>query len=338
MSYKEAELYSLIDRLPGKEILVVGDLILDHYIWGKVARISPEAPVVVVQVSEENKRPGGAGNVVNNLAALGVKVRLCGIVGDDENGRDLTRMLKDSGVDVSGVLVDKSRPTTVKTRVIAHAQQVVRVDREDDSPLDAALGDKLAGIVEKTLASVGGAIVSDYGKGAICASLLERLGELGARGVTGLKRPLLVDPKAPNYGLYRGATVIKPNRKEAEEACGILIRSRADAVRAGTMLLDKWGCEMVLITLGEDGMVLVSHGDKAAQSFEIDTVAQEVYDVSGAGDTVSAVFTAALAAQASPEQAAELANFGAGIAVAEVGTVAVTREDLRAAVHRRNVK
>lgn len=335
MRSETSDLLGVIDRFAGTPMLVIGDLIVDHYIWGKVDRISPEAPVVVVRSTEENKRPGGAGNVANNLMKLGAAVSICGVVGDDNNGRSLVAMLKEEGIDTSGVLIDRSRQTTVKTRVIAHAQQVVRVDREDTNPLESPYREGIAGVLGTRMHDVKGIIISDYAKGTITAELFERVKKGYDEGLLGLSRvPVVVDPKAPNFSMYSPSSVIKPNRGEAEAASGISISNQKDAVRAGKKLLDEWGCELVLITLGEDGMVLVSRDD-GAEAVTIDTVAREVYDVSGAGDTVSAVFALCLASGATPAQAAELSNVAAGIVVAEVGTVAVSADELRRELQRR---
>jgi len=328
-----SNLESIISKFEGTPMLVVGDLIVDHYLWGKVERISPEAPVVVVQVTEESKRPGGAGNVVSNLAELGAKVTICGVVGDDDEGRGLVKMLGDMGANVNGILVDRTRPTIVKTRVIAHAQQVVRVDRELVKPLAETYSEGVAAAVQSFASNSKGIVISDYGKGTICQPVLEKFAPLAEQGLLGLgKLPIIVDPKAPNFSKYKNATVIKPNRREAEEASGMVIVDRPSAIAAARVLLQRWGCEMVLITLGEAGMVLVSEKDGDNKAIEIETVAQEVYDVSGAGDTVSSVFGLALAVGASPKDAAELANRAAGIVVAEVGTVAVTKHELLEAV------
>lgn len=326
------QLISLIDAFRGTPVLVLGDLILDQYIWGRVKRVSPEAPVVVVEVTEEDKRPGGAGNVIHNLVSLGAKVSVCGVVGDDPAGRDLTSLFQKLGVDTEGIFIGQNRPTTIKTRVIAHAQQVVRVDKEVTDPLPDALIEKVAGAAQAKIKNVSGIAVSDYAKGGISLELLDRLRVV--RGAGGAKSgiPWLVDPKAPNFPWYTEATVIKPNRSEAQEASGVLIRNRADAMTAGRALRAKWKCGMVLITLGEDGMVLVSQGDAGKDAFEVETEAREVYDVSGAGDTVSAVFLLTIASGGTPLQAAQLANAAAGIVVAEVGTVAVTADALRAVV------
>lgn len=331
MAEHNKELLKVVDSFRGTKMLVVGDLILDHYVWGKVSRISPEAPVVVVQVSDESKRLGGAANVAHNLTTLGADVQLCGIVGDDEHGRELVRLLQELGVETSGILVDSSRPTTVKSRVIAHAQQVVRVDREVTRPLTSALSTQLAATVKAKAAASRGIIISDYAKGVVSADLFNSIGEAHREGKIGLdSAALLIDPKAPNFPLYSYASVIKPNRGEAEAASGLEIRDRASAIEAGKVLLGKWSSEMVLITLGEHGMVLVARdGKEGFRTVEVETVAREVYDVSGAGDTVSAVFSLALAAKTGLREAATLANIAAGIVVREIGTAAVSVDELR---------
>ncbi len=332
MKINKPNLLKVVDRFEGVPMLVVGDLLLDHYIWGSVDRISPEAPVVVVQVTEENKRLGGAGNVAHNLVSLGAKALICGAVGDDEAGQQMLDIFQSKGVDTDGVLLDPSRPTTQKTRVIAHAQQVVRVDREIAEPLEEAKQQEIGVRVEAALKQARGVIVSDYAKGAICAPVFDVLGRAAASSSS--LTTVLVDPKAPNFSLYRGATVIKPNRKEAEESSGMLIRKREDAIVAGRELLKLWDTEMVLITLGEMGMVLVGRDSEGQAPIEVDTVARDVYDVSGAGDTVSAVFSLALAAGASNEEAAILSNIAAGVVVGEVGTAVVSADSLRAAIKR----
>ncbi|MFN8389033.1 MAG: PfkB family carbohydrate kinase [Bdellovibrionota bacterium] len=328
-------LQSVIEKFQNTPVLVVGDIFIDHYIWGKVSRISPEAPVVVVNVTTEDRRLGGAGNVARNLVTLGAKVHMCGVIGDDDAGKMLVQMLETVGADVEGMMVDRTRSTIVKTRVIAHSQQVVRIDHEVLKPLGANYAQGLSAALKSKFQAVKGIIVSDYGKGTICPDVIDPIQKELGSGVLGVANtPVLIDPKAPNFSLYRGASIIKPNRAEASEASGIAIADRATAVQAARVLAERWGSEMVLITLGEQGMVLVAAGDKDSPVVEVDTVAQDVFDVSGAGDTVSAVFLLALAVGATPEQAAVLSNCAAGIVVAEVGTVAVTTAQLRERVEQ----
>lgn len=332
MKNRKDQLIALADRFRETEVLVVGDLMVDRYIWGKVERISQEAPVLVVEQTDESKRPGGAGNVARNLISLGAKVSVCSVVGDDDSGRLLLRMLEELGADTSGVLIDRSRPTTEKTRVIAHSQQVVRIDHETRDLISPAYQEGLAAHMRSRLERSHGVIISDYAKGTVCPTLFACIEDGYQRGILGVgKVPVLVDPKAPNFSLYTRATVLKPNRSEAQAASGCMIRSRADAAKAGKLLLSKWHTEMVLITLGEMGMVLVA-SDGGQDVVEVDTVAREVFDVSGAGDTASAAFLLSLAAGGSPEQAAMLANYAAGIVVAEVGTATVSAAELCQAI------
>lgn len=338
MSVVKEELLSVIDKFSGVPMLVVGDLILDRYIWGRVSRVSQEAPVVIVDVTEEGRRPGGAGNVARNLASLGAKVSVSGVIGDDGSGKDLLQALEEIGAETAGVFVDSSRPTTVKTRVIAHAQQVVRVDREQAQAIPSALSEGLTSYTERVLDKVSGVVVSDYAKGVVTRRLFEMFDQEKARGLTGLgKIPVVVDPKPPNNTIYSGATVMKPNRREAESASGRSIKSRGDAIAASDVLLERWNPELLLITVGSNGMVLVSNtadnrGGLEKSVVEIPTMAQEVFDVSGAGDTVNAVLSLSLSVGARPEAAARLANYAAGIAVAEVGVVSVSADELRAAI------
>ena len=329
------QLLAVSSRFSQSKVLVAGDLMLDHYIWGKVQRISQEAPVVVVEQTEDSRRLGGAGNVVRNLCSLGAKVAVCGVVGNDEPGRLIVSLLSELGVDTSGVFVDPSRPSTVKTRVIAHAQQVVRVDHETRKALSPSLQHAMAEHLRTHLGKADGFIISDYAKGTVCSPLFDCIEEGYAAGVLGAgKAPVLVDPKAPNFPLYTRATVIKPNRAEAEDASGMPIRSRADAIASAKILLERWNTDMVLITLGEMGMALVMREGSELKPVEVDTIAREVFDVSGAGDTASAAFVLSLCAQAAPAQAAMIANIASGIVVREVGTVSVAFSELKQEIER----
>lgn len=329
-------LLTLTEKFQDQPVLVVGDLILDHYIWGEVNRISPEAPVVVVETTDESKRLGGAGNVAHNLITLGAKVSVFGIVGDDDHGRMFTSLLQDLGADVSGVLVDRTRPTTTKTRVIARGQQVVRVDHESKQSIASTYQHGIAVALRSRLESAKSVVISDYAKGVVCEPIFECIEAGYQKGVLGFgKIPIVVDPKAPNFSLYSRATVVKPNRKEAEMASGMSIATREDAVKAARVIFNNWNSESLLITLGEQGMVLVSRVNGKEQISAIETVAQEVFDVSGAGDTVSATLAAALAAGGSLEEAAQIANQAAGIVVREVGTVAVSAAELHEKIQAR---
>lgn len=327
------DLLATLDRIVSTPILVAGDLILDRYVWGKVERISPEAPVPVVEVQRMEDRLGGAGNVVRNLATIGAKPSLCGTVGDDEEASVMMKLFAEIGADTSGVVVDASRPTTLKTRVIAHTQQVVRIDREKRSGEVPQVTQKVSSSLEGAIDGAKAVILSDYGKGMVSSKVLEVLHRAGEQGRLGLKsRPLFVDPHPRNYDNYHFMSVAKPNRKEAEIASGRSISGVEDAFKAAEVLMKKWNSEMMVITLGEDGMIVQQSGGQGGVHLE--TMAQEVFDVSGAGDTVTALFCAALATGASPVIAGVLANIAAGIVVSEVGTVAVDIERLRAEVSR----
>lgn len=333
VAIKKEQLLATLDRIISTPILVVGDLILDRYIWGKVDRISPEAPVPVVEVLKTEGRLGGAGNVVRNLATIGAKPTVCGLIGDDEDGRDLMSLFKEIGANTTGVVVDQSRPTTVKTRVIAATQQIVRIDREKKVAESHEASQKMVAAISKALEGNKAVILSDYGKGAVCSDVLDTLQRASAAHQLELgARPLFVDPHPRNYNNYRAMSVAKPNRKEAEIASGCTIASVQDAYAAADILMRKWNSEMMVITLGEDGMIVKQAGEP--KGVHLETMAQEVFDVSGAGDTVTALFCSALAVGASPTTAGVLANIAAGIVVSEVGTVAVDPERLRAQVSK----
>ncbi|MBI3087713.1 MAG: D-glycero-beta-D-manno-heptose-7-phosphate kinase [Candidatus Omnitrophica bacterium] len=309
-------------------VLVVGDLMLDEFVWGKVSRISPEAPVPVVWVQSESVMPGGAANVANNIRALGGQVRLVGVVGTDRWSEVLVEDLAKRRLDTSGVLRDPSRPTIIKTRVIAHHQQVVRVDREPMSPFSGALVNRLVSMVRGQLDKVDAVVIEDYGKGVISRELLRQVIPL-ARAQ---RKLITVDPKIDHLDLYQQVTALTPNRAEAGEAVGRELDTEQDVIRAGTELLHKLRCEGLLLTLGEDGMCLFEQGGRRTR---IPTVAQEVFDVAGAGDTVVATFTLALASGASMPEAAVIANHAAGIVVGKVGVATTTPDELLARLNQK---
>jgi D-beta-D-heptose 7-phosphate kinase/D-beta-D-heptose 1-phosphate adenosyltransferase len=324
------ELLAVLEKIRGISVLVVGDLILDRYIWGSVDRISPEAPVPVVLVKRTEDRLGGAGNVCRNLRRLGVKVGICGFIGDDPEGQQVLALLEADGVARDGVIADRARPTCLKTRVIAQRQQVVRVDREVPPAAASALQEGFAAVVDAHLDASDAVILSDYAKGVVEPPLMRVLQAACKSGRLSLgKRPLVVDPRTTSYD-YGTVSIAKPNRKEAEAATGIKIVDRDTALQAARALLKKWNAGMMVITLGEDGLVIATAG--SSEGIFRETVARQVFDVSGAGDTVTAVLTAAIAAGASPSVAGDLANIAAGIVVSEVGTVAVDPDKLRAEI------
>lgn len=293
---------------------------LDRYLFGNVERISPEAPVPVVEVKREQAVLGGAANVAANMASLGAKVTLVAAVGKDAAARDLTRRLEQAGIDAGALVTDSARPTTVKTRVIGGSQQIVRVDREVRGPLPARVASRLARRLPALAAEADAILVSDYGKGVIQPPLLDTVREIR----TGSGIPVVVDPKDIHFSNYRRFSLITPNLNETSMAVGFKVRSDEDVVRAGTRLLAELELENLLITRGAQGMSLFSPGSVV----HIPTMAREVFDVSGAGDTVAALMTMSLAAGIDRERAAHLANAAAAVVVARVGTAVVDRESL----------
>jgi rfaE bifunctional protein kinase chain/domain len=320
-------LLALLQKFRQRRLLVIGDLILDRFIWGEVERISPEAPVPVLRVTGESYRPGGAANVVQNVRALGGEVTVCGVVGRDAAGRRLLRELRSAGAVTAGVFAGRRLQTTQKSRVIASPrhQQIVRLDRENSGEIGGEIKARLERFVARQAPAHDAVVVSDYGKGVIHAELLELLGEMASR------RGLLwiVDPKEENFNRYRRASLVTPNKEEASQASGVRIRDEASLQEAGRRLLGLWEAKAVLITRGPEGMSLF-HRDGWTGYFP--TSAREVFDVTGAGDTVVATCALALASGGSFEEAAVLANYAAGIAVGELGTFAVPRERLKAAI------
>ena len=324
-SHNSKALAEGIDKFASCRILVVGDVIMDEFLWGRVERISPEAPVPVVEVERESLMLGGAGNVVNNIIALGSRVVLCGVIGNDVMGRELVRKLRKLNSPTHGLVVEDRRPTTMKTRVVAHSQQVVRVDREERQPVTRDSIEKVLLTVKEQLDSIDAIVVADYGKGVVTQELMD-----GIRSLTDDSQVILaVDPKVQNLALYRAVTLVTPNNHEAQLMSGITIDDEKSLKKAGTHLLEKLGCQIVLITRGDKGMALFEGNGRVTQ---ISTVARKVFDVSGAGDTVTGTFTLALAAGLEPRQAAVLANIAAGIVVAEVGTATVSAARLREAL------
>ncbi len=310
-----------IQRFPQASVLVVGDLILDHYVMGKVSRISPEAPVPVVHVESESLRLGGAANVFNNILALGGKADLCGVIGADESGRLLMKELGTRRSGRGGVVIDHDRPTTRKSRVIAHNQQIVRYDVEGRHELKAALQRRIVQYVESRLRELSCVVVSDYAKGVVSASLMSDITRLAALR----KVPVIVDPKVEHFGYYKGVTVMTPNHLEATQASGLHGDDNQTINEAGAMIRQRLGCQSVLITRGEKGMSLYE-GDGV--SWHLPTQARQVYDVTGAGDTVIGTLALALSTGASIKHGAILANHAAGIVVGMVGTATVSPKQL----------
>ena len=321
-SKKLKRFHSLIPNLEKAKILVIGDVMLDRFMWGTVSRISPEAPVPVVLAKSESFMPGGASNVATNIRAFNAQAYMCGVVGDDEPGRILIAELAKRGINNEGILIDSSRPTVHKTRIIAHHQQIVRIDKESESSLKASIVTRVISYAKTKIKEVDAIILEDYGKGLIVPRLIKELVGLAKKH----KKIIMVDPKQEHLKLYKSVTSITPNKKEAESASGVKIKNLASLKLAGKKLLKLLKSESVLITLGEDGMVLF---DKKGSFIRIPTVAQEVYDVSGAGDTVIAVFTLALASGATLAEAAHIANIAAGVVVGKLGIAVCNQKELK---------
>lgn len=329
-------LKEIIKRFNKAKVLVIGDLILDEFIWGKVERISPEAPVPVVWAEKRSFIPGGAANVASNIVALDAGSCLIGAVGEDKNADVLLSEIRKRKVSTKGVFAEKGRHTTVKTRIVAGHQQVVRLDWEHTHALAAESNRKILKFIEKNIPDFDAVIIEDYGKGVVNASLLSEVITLTHR----YKKIITVDPKEENFLFYRGVSAITPNRRELENAVRNLklkdttnrfqyhndrLFDDTEINKAAEQILRYLGLDSLLVTLGEQGMRLF---EKNRQATHIPTVAQEVFDVSGAGDTVIAVFTLALASGAAKAQAAHLANYAAGIVVGKLGTATTSRKEL----------
>ena len=317
----------LLESFQRKKVIVLGDLMLDEFVWGKVRRISPEAPVPVVEVIEETYRLGGAANVAANIRALGATPIPIGVVGDDRAAERMRELMLAVEIDTSGIVQD-SRPTTLKSRILAHNQQIARTDRESRIPLPASVNKKLESIFIEALSSVSAVIVSDYDKGVANRQLLEAfLPKARSIGV-----PVFLDPKVHHADYYRPITTITPNQHEAELLSGTPIRDPESLKVAGQRLLEKFACDYVLITRGEEGMSLF---DKAG-SHHLPTFAREVFDVTGAGDTVIATLAVANAGGATMHESAILANHAAGVVVGKIGTATVSVAELLADFDSRN--
>ena len=320
------ELLAAAAKLAGNRVMIIGDAMLDHYVTGEVERISPEAPVPVVHVSSETHRLGGAGNVARNITALGGAPTLFSVRGPDTVGETMSAMLKDHGVDAR-LVTDPQRITSRKTRIMAQNQQIVRIDRETPEPVTGQALDQLLDAADAAMDEHHVIILSDYGKGVVSDAFMRRLLALvDAR----TPRPLvLVDPKTVNYPLYPGVDLLTPNAKEASEGAGIPAKGRDGVIRAGLALFKRLKCRHLLVTLGADGMALFESPERVRH---IPTLARKVFDVTGAGDTVIATLALGLAAGQDLATAAVLANYAAGLAVAQVGAATVAPEELAEAL------
>jgi len=325
--YPKMDMIGCIDRFGDAGVLVVGDVMVDEFVWGRVDRISPEAPVPVVEVQREMLLLGGGANVVNNIRALGGSVYLAGVVGNDTMGGHLVDELKKINVATDGIVALSDRPTTIKTRVIAHHQQVVRFDREKRIRIDEKTTDRIIEYVRSLGKKINAVIISDYGKGVINERLVTGLVDYASKN--GLI--VSVDPKVENFSIYKNVTVITPNHHEAGSGVGNKIVDDESLLVTGKLILSKLGCENVIITRGEDGMTLF---EARGGIVHIPTVAQEVFDVTGAGDTVISTLTLAVAAGATMRDAAVISNYAAGIVVGKVGTATTTAGELKEVIQR----
>ena len=324
-NFDPGDLKRAVDRFHDARILVLGDVIMDEYIWGKVSRISPEAPVPVVAVTRETKMLGGAANVILNMATLGARPVLCGVIGNDETGKQLQSEIEKAGLVSSGLVIESGRPTSIKTRVVAQNQQVVRFDRETRQKVRGETTEKLLAFVEKALPSIDAVVVTDYGKGVVSPEVMEGLNQL-----TRLWKGIVaVDPKTGNFKYYHGVDLITPNHHEAGTYCGFEIEDEETLMKAGRRMLEDLECRAVLITQGREGMTLFENDGSV---HHISTVARKVYDVTGAGDTVIGTLCLGLASGLDMRSSALISNFAAGIVVGEIGTSTVEMEDLKRAI------
>lgn len=312
----------MLNKLFGKSpnLLVVGDLMLDHYLWGSCERISPEAPVQVVDIKNETTLLGGAGNVISNLVSLGAKVCVASVVGEDENGNKIESILKDKNIKTDSLIRQKDRKTSKKSRVMASHQQVVRFDKESKEPISASSEELLLKLVENELREAEALLLSDYGKGVLTPNLTQKIITLANEK----NIPTLIDPKGSDYSKYKNATLITPNKAEASMATGIKIEDEKSLKKAGEFLKNDLNLKYAIITLSEDGMAIFQD----APMKKIDTVAREVYDVTGAGDTVLATLGFALGCKLEIEEAAMFATLAAGVVVGKLGSATTTLEEI----------
>ena len=328
-SMTRIEVENFLSRIGQIKALVIGDLMLDEYLWGKTERISPEAPVQVVDISREDLRLGGAGNVINNLMTLGCQVHVAGVLGDDADGRLLRRLLEEKSVGIQGVLMSPDRTTSRKTRILASNQQMLRIDRESQNPISPEMEVRLADHVRSVAEDFQVILVSDYLKGVLTEGLLKEIVAIGReKGI-----PVVIDPKGSDFRKYRGATLLTPNRKEAQTASHIAIVDEATLLQAGRSLAEALDLEALVLTRSEEGMTLFP---RDGEEIHLPTEAREVYDVSGAGDTVLAMMGLGLAGELSLEEAARLANVAAGIVVGKVGTSTVSPGEILEVIGRRH--
>lgn len=327
MNVSFKKLNSLKNNFSGKRVAVIGDLMLDCYFWGGVSRVSPEAPVPVVEVDEEFFRFGGAMNVAYNILKLGGTPLPIGVIGNDNEGKIIRRLMKDSGINDKGIVIDPKRPTTAKTRVIADKQHIVRIDKEKTAAISLPTEKKILELLKKELKKLDAIILQDYNKGVLTENLIKQIIKLAESA----NIIVTVDPKFINFFSYKNVTVFKPNRKETEDVFGIRIKTEEDITKVGFRLLEQLNCKYVLLTLGEKGIALFEKGKPERR---VSTIARKVSDVSGAGDTVISTLTMALSAGAEIFDAAYLANYAGGLVCQEVGIVPIELNTLFNAVSK----
>jgi D-glycero-beta-D-manno-heptose-7-phosphate kinase len=320
---KRKRALEIINNFTGAGVLVVGDIMVDHFIWGKVSRISPEAPVPVVDVQKDSILLGGCANVLNSIYAMGGKVYVAGVIGADNIGKLLLTELRQREIETNGIVVEKGRPTTLKTRIVAHGQQMVRFDKESRKPIPQASTRKILEYVKSLRKKIGAVVISDYSKGVVSRELIEGIRNI----VQDAKIYICIDPKQNDFSIYEGAYVITPNHHEAQRAAGIEINDENGLRQVGEKLLNKYNFHALLITRGEEGMSLLERGQRITHTNFL-AQAKEIYDVTGAGDTVIGVLALSLAACANLQEATCLANQAAGIVVGKVGTATVSQEEL----------
>lgn len=304
-------------------VLVVGDVMVDHFIWGNVSRISPEAPVPVVDVQKDSIMLGGCANVLNNIYAMGGKVYVAGVIGKDVIGKQLLSELRKKKIETKGIVIEPGRPTTLKTRIVAHGQQMVRFDKENRKAIPAASVNKILSYVKSLRDRIGAIVVSDYNKGVVSEELIRGIRKM----VEGTNIVICLDPKQNNFSIYRGAHIITPNHHEVQRAAGFDATGVTDIIAVSKIVLKKYAFPAMLVTRGEEGMSLFENGKKITHTY-FAAQAKEVYDVTGAGDTVIGILALGLAAQADLKEATCLANVAAGIVVGKVGTATVSQQEL----------
>lgn len=315
-------LRNIVDKFSNKKVLVIGDLMVDEYIFGNVERISPEAPVPILDVKDESSTLGGAGNVVKNLVALGADVTVCSVIGFDNTGDLMLKMLRGLNVNTHGLYLDQDRKTSTKTRIIAGSQQIVRVDKESKEAINNDSKKYILDFIERTIEDYEAVIISDYAKGVISKDVIDVcVKEANIKNI-----PVNVDPKEKNYYLYKGVTTVTPNLKELSIGTGVKIQNEGSIDKASQITINKLGCKTVLATRGPEGMSLFTH---SGVSHHIPTFAKKVFDVTGAGDTVISVYTLALISGADEIESSYIANAAAGYVVGQIGAVVITPDKLK---------